>query len=192
MRSIVKKLLTLTLAILLVFSYIGCNKNNTGNKELNQWDYFSEFISYSLYTVDENHKDYIKSQGWGQVVGSQSEYSIKRVSSALGGCNNYYYLCLTPIKEKSTQIEITRIEFDVYVERERNFRFKISFGSEELRVVRLDCYPNQANKISVEFYGEIFWETASVKSVFFSLIEPNWIGNNKYIFKNMVLTLKRR
>ena len=201
MRSWIKKLLTLTLAVLLVFSCIGCNKNNTGNEELNQWDYFSEYVNYQLYTMDETHKDYVKWQGYGVILDSYSEFSVKRngmidatTGKPLGSWGkNYSYFSISPT-EQTHLIRLNDVAFDMVVEQDCRIKFEMYQGGKKNYIIpyEINAKASEVNRVRIKITDGWVWEQGSKIAVFLDLKNPLQVRETKYKIGNMVLDIEKK
>ena len=154
MKRAIKSLLTITLAILLVFSCIGCKNSNTGSKELDQWDYFSEFVEYSLYTTDETHKDYNWGQGWGVIRDTvYLDYSIKRASSSISTVKRYYEIIIS-VTENIHKIILNSFEVDVLSVATDEIRWDMYIGSTFIKTVEVNTIAGDFATMKVVFSFE--------------------------------------
>lgn len=195
MRSWIKKLLTLTLAILLVFSCIGCNKNNTGNEELNQWDYFEEWGWYSLYTLDEKHKDYEKWQGWGVITDTvytdyllRSRVPFEKEDLTPTIVRNFYELVIRPTTRVS-EIILNKFSIDVGSLTNQNIRFSVYIGSTYIKDVEIDAVAGELTTMEVVFSPKT-WETGSKLAIFLRLKYPSLV--EPYTLKNLTMDIEKK
>lgn len=198
MKRTIKSLLTITLAILLVFSCIGCKNSNTESKELDQWDYFQEWGRYSLYTLDETHKDYNWGQGWGVITDTvYTDYLLKSrvgldftkedLSPTI--VRNIYELVIPPtlrvgeIILKSFSIDVgslvnDRIEFNLYI------------GTTFIKTVEVNTIAGDLVTLESGYIGDLKWETGSKQALFLRLKAPNLV--EPYTLKNLKMNIERK
>ena len=192
MRSIVKKLLTLTLATLLVFSCIGCNKNNTGNEELDQWDYFSEYVGYYLYTTDTEHKDYQAWQGWGQILDSYSNYSIKEPITKIDWLpslvKNFLQFRILPT-DKVDEIELRKFTIGIGSVVAQNIGFDIRIGSNFIKSVEVNLVAGEITEMEVVFSPKI-WDKGSKLAIILDLKAPNLV--QPYFLHSLKMDIEKK
>lgn len=178
------------MVVLLVFSCIGCKNSNTGSKELDQWDYFSEFVEYSLYTTDETHKDYNWGQGWGVIRDTvYLSYSIKRISSSISIVRSLYELKIM-VTENIHKIELQSFEIDVLSVATDEIRWDMYFGSTFIKDVEVNTIAGELVTLDSGFIGDLKWDTGSKLAIFIRLKEPNLV--EPYTLKNLKMNIERK
>ena len=193
-----KKFLTIILAFLLVFSCIGCKGIGTENEELNQWDYFEEWGWYSLYTTDENHKDYEKWQGWGVI--RDTVYTDYLLKSRVGLdftkedlsptiVRNFYELVIRPtaivdrIVLKSFSLDVGSLVND-------RIKFAIYIGSTYIKTIEIYTIAGELVTLDSGFIGDLRWDTGSKLAIFIRLKEPNLV--EPYTLKNLKMNIEKK
>lgn len=196
MRKAVKKLLTLTLAVLLVFSCTGCNLFNK-DKPLSQWDYFSEYVGYSLYTTDPEHKDYEEWEGWGVIKDTviNHNYSIRNndivftnedISETL--LKQFYSFSIRPT-EKVDQIVLKSFSVDIASLTTQKLSFKVKIGDRNIGTYETNVVAGQLTTMNFHF-AEQKWDTGSKLGINFYLQDCNLV--KPYIFLNLKMNIARR
>jgi len=197
MRSIVKKLLTLTLATMLVFSCTGCNLFNK-DKPLSQWDYFQEYAWYSLYTTDPEHKDYEAWQGWGIIrdsVSEKSAYGIRNNDIVFKNedieedvLKQYYCVNFRPT-EKIDQIVLKGFSVDIGSLTTQGLTFRMEIGDRYIGTYVTNVVAGQLTTLNFTF-AEQTWSTGSKLAIFLVLQSPNLVKS--YTLENLKMDIKRR
>ena len=196
MRSWIKKFLTLTLALLLVFSCTGCNLLKK-DKPLSQWDYFEEYASYILYTTDPEHKDYEAWKGWGHIrdsvglrVGIRNHDIITTKEDLSPSImKNYYEFSITPYWEKIDQIIVKGFTIDVGSMYTQTIEFELYKGS--TYVSNCTITVNAGDLTTLKFnFAPLTWYTGQTGSINIRLKEPNLVKS--YTLENLKMDIVKK
>lgn len=199
-----RKYLTIIFSAILsimIFSFAGCTDGEEKPTEINQWDYFEQYVNYTLYEyLDERPSDLsrntiINSTGenqpncWG-FVGNFGDVNIKEMTSHSD--LDYYFKLRISRKTSAKAITMTRLSLKIYAESDCEMKFSLSITGDATprATITVAAVADAASELLFENFAEYVWTENSNASIIITLENPASIGNIKYGFSGLNLTLK--
>lgn len=200
-----KKILAVFLSVLTIaafaFTFAGCD-DGEDQIEINQWDYFDEYINYILYEyLEERPSDWSRDRivnSYGEVqpncwsfVYNFGDVSVKNIFSHTD--LDYYFRLYVDRLSAAKAITMTKLSLMVYAESDCEMQFSMAItGDDRPRAVTtVNAVANRATELLFENFAEYTWKTNSEARIIITLENPNSIGAVKYGFSNLEMMLKQ-
>lgn len=190
-------ILTVTLALFTACVKVGGNEP----KEINQWDYFDQFVLYSQYEyLEEAPLDWSRntiSNSYGEnqphcwnFVGNYGNVSI--IGMMPHSDYDYYFRLRVSQKTGAKPITMQKLSLLIYAEADCEMNFSLSItGDNTPRATKtINTVANTATELLFENFAEYTWTANSTSQIIITLENPSAIGNIKYAFSDLKLTLK--
>lgn len=190
-------ILTVALAAFTACVKVGGNEP----KEINQWDYFDQFVRYGQYEyLEEPPSDWSRStisNSYGEnqphcwnFVGNYGDVSI--IGMNPHSDYDYYSSIRVLRKTGAKSITMQKLSLLIYAEADCEMNFSLSItGDNTPRATKIiNAAANTATELLFEEFAEYTWTANSTSQVIIRLENPSAIGNVKYAFSDLKLTLK--
>lgn len=199
-----RKYLTIIFSAILsimIFSFAGCTDGEEKPTEINQWDYFNEYVNYSLYDYIENNTDWTKTpitNSAGETQQNCYQTFLKPDNNVnikdMVFCSDYnFYRQLAVVKKKSDKtITMTKLLLQIFAEEacEMKFSLKVAGDAEPRAYATITAVAGVATELLFENFVEYTWLSNTTNSITITLENPAAIGNIKYGFSNLQITLR--
>lgn len=197
-----KKYITVVLSSLLIIAMLfivsGCDDPNTS--EINQYDYFDEYVGYSLYDYIEDNKDWSKqviTNSAGEVqqncyktlTSLDNNVSIKDISSH-SDYRNYFTIHIYRA-ENAKSIVLSKLSLQIFSEADCEMCFSLRIGEVKPRATKtITVAANTATELIFESFAEYTWTENSKAAITITLENAASVGTTRYGFNDLELSLK--
>lgn len=197
-----KKFLTVLLSVLLaftVFAFVGCT-DDEDTSEINQYDYFDEYVKYSLYEYSEvrpanshmisNSNEELQDNCWSTLMYPDQNVSIKDISTHSDFAN---YLTISIYRNTTAKpIVLTKLSLQIFAETDCEMTFSLKIGEIKPRATKtINVVANTATELLFENFAEYSWDENAKAAITITLENPANVGAMEYGFNNLKMTLRK-